>query len=127
MLQFFGDATIIHLYKNKGDRASCNNHRGISLLRIAGNIMARVIMNRVTHHLLNDVISESPYGFETNRGTFNMIVAVRQLQKKCREQNQNILFVDLTKAFDTASGGSVGHAVQAWLSTKVCPDHQVIL
>ncbi len=34
--QDFKDALIIHLYKNKGDRRVCNNHRGISLLRIAG-------------------------------------------------------------------------------------------
>lgn len=103
--QDFKDANIIHLYKNKGDRASCDNHRGISLLSIAGKIMARVVLNRITHHLLDDVVSESQCGFRSNRGTVDMIFALRQLQEKCREQNQNlyILFVDLTKAFDTVS------------------------
>ena len=103
--QDFKDANIIHLYKNKGDRASCDNHRGISLLSIAGKIMARVILNRITYHLLDSVVSESQCGFRSNRGTIDMIFAVRQLQEKCREQNQNlyILFVDLTKAFDTVS------------------------
>ena len=28
------DANIIYLYKNKGDRSSCDNHRGISLLSL---------------------------------------------------------------------------------------------
>merc|ERR1711923_280137 len=34
--QEFKDPNITHLYKNKGNRQSCDNHRGISLLAIAG-------------------------------------------------------------------------------------------
>jgi hypothetical protein len=30
------DASIIHLYKRKGSLQACDNHRGISLLSIAG-------------------------------------------------------------------------------------------
>jgi len=103
--QDFKDANIIHLYKNKGDRASCDNHRGISLLSIAGKIMARVILNRITENLLDQVVSESQCGFRKNRGTIDMVFAIRQIQEKCREQNQSLylLFVDLTKAFDTVS------------------------
>ncbi|BHF58724.1 hypothetical protein SprV_0100167900 [Sparganum proliferum] len=33
--QDFKDATIVHLYKRKGNRQVCDNHRGISLLNIA--------------------------------------------------------------------------------------------
>lgn len=46
--QDFKDALIIHLYKNKGDRHLCDNHRGISLLSNAGKIFARVIVKRLT-------------------------------------------------------------------------------
>ena len=121
--QDFKDANIIHLYKNKGDRASCDNHRGISLLSVAGKIMARVILNRITQYLLDDVVSESQCGFRRNRGTIDMIFAVRQIQEKCREQNQNlyILFVDLTKAFDTVSRGGLW----AILSKLGCPERFV--
>ena len=38
--QEFNDASIVHLYKRKGNRQCCNNHRGITLLSIAGNILA---------------------------------------------------------------------------------------
>ena len=34
--QEFKDAPINHLYKRKGNLQVCNNHRGISLLSIAG-------------------------------------------------------------------------------------------
>ena len=40
--QKFKDATIIHLFKRKWNPQVCDNHRGISLLSIAGKILARV-------------------------------------------------------------------------------------
>ena len=48
LTRLFKDALIIHLYKNKGDRRLCDNHRGISLLSNAGKIFARVIVKRLT-------------------------------------------------------------------------------
>ena len=38
--QEFKDATIIHLFKRKGNPQVCDNHRGISLLSIVGKILA---------------------------------------------------------------------------------------
>ena len=38
--QEFKDATVIHLFKRKGNPQVCDNHRGISLLSITGNILA---------------------------------------------------------------------------------------
>ncbi|VDL85980.1 unnamed protein product [Schistocephalus solidus] len=40
--QDFKDATIVHLYKRKGNRQLCDNHRRISLLNITGKIFARI-------------------------------------------------------------------------------------
>ena len=41
------DATIVTLFKNKGDRSDCNNYRGISLLSIVGKVFARVVLARL--------------------------------------------------------------------------------
>ena len=38
VLQNFKDANIIHIYKKKGSQSDCNNHRGISLLSVAGKL-----------------------------------------------------------------------------------------
>ena len=104
--QDFKDASIIHLYKRKGNPQVCDNHRGISLLLIAGKILAKILLNRLNAHLDQaGLIPESQCGFRKDRGTIDMIFTARQLQEKCQEQNVDLYmtFVDLTKAFDTVS------------------------
>ena len=54
--QNFKDPNIIHLNKNKGEKSVWDNHRGISFLRIAGKILAHVLLNRIIAHLLDSVI-----------------------------------------------------------------------
>ena len=100
------DATIIHLFKRKGNPEVCDNHRNISLLSIAGQILARVPMNRLNELLeQSGLLPESQCGFRKERGTTDMIFTARQLQEKCQEQNVDLYmtFVDLTKTFDTVS------------------------
>ena len=53
------DASIVHLYKRKGNRANCDNHRGISLLSIAGKIFARVILNRLLDSIVDNIYPKS--------------------------------------------------------------------
>ncbi|BHF76209.1 hypothetical protein SprV_0501930700 [Sparganum proliferum] len=103
--QDFKDATIAHLYKRKGNRQICDNHRGISLLNIAGKIFARILLNRPNNHLEQGLLPESQCGFRRHRGTTDMIFAARQLQEKCQEMRTHLYstFVDLTKAFDTVN------------------------
>ncbi|BHF70532.1 hypothetical protein SprV_0301358400 [Sparganum proliferum] len=101
----FKDATIVHLYKRKGNRQICDNHRGISLLNVAGKIFARILLNRLNIHLEQGLLPESQCGFRRHRGTTDMIFAAPQLQEKCQEMRTHLYstFVDLTKAFDTVN------------------------
>nr|VZI51540.1 unnamed protein product [Spirometra erinaceieuropaei] len=103
--QDFKDATIVHLYKQKGSRQICDNHHGISLLNIAGKIFARILLKRLNNHLEQGLLPESQCGFRRHRGTTDMIFAARQLQEKCQEMRTHLYstFVDLTKAFDTVN------------------------
>ena len=76
--QDFRDADLVHLYKNKGDSKCCDNHRGISLLCIAGKILARLLLNRLFKHV-DDIglVPESQCGFRPGRGTSDMNFAIR--------------------------------------------------
>ena len=98
------DATIVTIYKNKGDRSDCNNYRGISLLSIVGKLFARIALHRL-QKLADRIYPESQCGFRSKRSTIDMIFSLRQLQEKCREQHQPLYlaFIDLTKAFDLVS------------------------
>ena len=85
----------------KGDKAECENYRGISLLSTIGKVLARVLANRLLP-LSEGVLPESQCGFCPSRGTADIIFTARQLQEKCSEQRQPLYmaFIDLTKAFD---------------------------
>ena len=81
----------------------CDNYRGISLLAIAGQILARVLLNRLIVHLEHGLLPESQCRFRGGRETVDMIFAARQLQEKCQEQYDylSITLIDLTNPFDT--------------------------
>ena len=49
--QEFKDASIIHVYKQKGNAQVCDNYRGIFLLSIVGKILAKVLLNRLNEYL----------------------------------------------------------------------------
>nr|VZH93664.1 unnamed protein product [Spirometra erinaceieuropaei] len=103
--QGFKGATIAHLYKRKGNRQVCDNHRGISLPNIAGKIFARILLNRLNNHLEQGLLPEIQCGFRCHRGTTDMIFAARQLQEKCQEMRTHLysIIVDLAKSFDTVN------------------------
>ena len=83
------DAKIVTLYKNKGERSDCNNYRGISLLSIVGKVYARVLLIRL-QKLAKRVYPESQRGFQNERSTVDMILSLRQLQGKYREQQMPV-------------------------------------
>ena len=85
--QEFKDASIIHLYKRKGNPQDCDNHRGISLLCIA----SKNLLKRLNVHLdQKGLIPESQCGFRKDRGTTDMTFTARQLQEKCQEQKVDL-------------------------------------
>jgi hypothetical protein len=92
-----------HLYENKDDKASCNNHEGISLFSIARKILAQILLNRIFDHQVDSVVTRNQCSFRKNRRDVDMVFAVRELQEKYIEPCRDLYlpFVYPTKAFDT--------------------------
>ena len=105
--------------QNKGSRADCGNYRGISLLSIAGKILARVILNRMIDSVAENALPDSQCGFRPGRSTVDMVFTVRQIQEKCTEQQVDLFacFIDLTQAFVTVNR----EALWIILSKLGCP------
>ncbi|BHF68662.1 hypothetical protein SprV_0301170100 [Sparganum proliferum] len=84
-------------------RQLCDNHGGISLLNIAGEIFAHILLNRFNGHLKQRLLSESQFVLRRHRKATDMTIAARQLQEKCQEMRTQLYttLMDLTKAFDT--------------------------
>ena len=99
------DAIMLPLYKGKGQKSECGDHRGIALLESVGKILARILLDRLQKYICPSILPESQSGFREGRGTVDMIFSARQLMEKCKEQRVPLyqVFVDLTKAFDTVN------------------------
>ena len=121
--QDFRDALIVTIFK-KGEKSDCGNYRGISLLSIAGKILAKILLTRLMP-VVESLLPESQCGFRPTRGTTDMIFAARQLQEKSQEHHQPLYmaFFDLTKAFDSIDRQTLWKI----LRTIGCPEKFVSL
>ena len=90
------DAKIVTLFKNKDDRSTCNNYRGIFLLKCCWQSV-RTSCSCQTTDTGRSYIPKISVWLQVRN-----IHSIRQLQEKCREQQQPLYlaFIDLTKAFD---------------------------
>ena len=76
----FRNVTLVSLFKNRDSKTDCGNYPDISLLSVAGKILARVILSRIITSILEN-LPEAQCGFCANLSTTDMISSVRQVQK----------------------------------------------
>ena len=118
--QDFRESKIVSIFKKKGSKNICGNYRGISLLCVAGKILARIMLSRLSA-AFEDLLPESQCGFRPGRSTIDMIFSLRQLQEKSVEQRQPlyIAFVDFRKAFDMVDRDMLWGVLRKY----GCPEH----
>ena len=56
LLDDLKNAIIVLLYNNKGEKSDCSNYRGSTLLSIHGTILTRVLLNRLTPAIAEDIL-----------------------------------------------------------------------
>src|SRR5215831_10162697 len=95
------ESIIVPIYK-KGDKADCNNYRGISLLPTTYKIMSNILLSRLIPYA-EEIIVDHQCGFRSNRSTTDHIFCIRQILEKKWEYNEPVhqLFIDFKKAYDS--------------------------
>ena len=98
-----GDALMVYLYKNKGDRADRNNYRGITLVLFVWRIFMRLLMAPHVIVAVEAVMPETQSGGRPGRGCQDQLFALRLLQEEAMAARLPLYaaFVDLAKAFDS--------------------------
>ena len=101
------EGPCVPLWKGKGDRQDWNNDEGVTLLSVSGKVFARIIIDGIHHHLLEQQCPEQS-GFTPKRSTIERILTLRVT--KCRREFwQGLLAasVDLCKSFNSLNQGAL--------------------
>src|SRR5215469_12415975 len=84
----------------KGSKEDCNNYRGISVTSVMSRLYGKILRDLIEEESEDE---EEQSGFRTGRSCTDSILCMKQFIEKMNATNQEIhlLFVDLTKAFDS--------------------------
>ncbi|GBM03393.1 putative RNA-directed DNA polymerase from transposon BS, partial [Araneus ventricosus] len=98
-------AVIIPVRKPNKEANSVGSYRPIALTCIPCKLMERIILRRITHHLMElNLIPEEQYGFRRGHSTIDQILyfaqSVRDVHNLKPTKHTISVFLDLTKAFD---------------------------
>jgi hypothetical protein len=90
----------------KGDTASCENYRPISLLAIGYKLFAIILLQRLKLAGAEMRIWQTQFGFRSNRGTTDALFLTRRLLDATwakKDGKLMLLALDWAKAFDSVS------------------------
>ena len=95
-------AIIVPIFKNKGSKLDCENHRGISLISVPSKLFMRILLNKIKPNI-EERLREQQAGFRAGRSTVDQIFALRQIVEKRWEYALPVYctFMDLEKAYDS--------------------------
>jgi Reverse transcriptase (RNA-dependent DNA polymerase) len=91
---------IVPIFK-KGDRKSCNNYRGVTLMCQCAKVYEKIIEFRLKE-CVEESLREEQCGFRAGRGSIDAIFTIRQIMERRWESGDimHMVFIDLEKAYD---------------------------
>ncbi len=69
------NASVVPLYKGKGDKFECSSLWGISLLSVVGKVYGRVLVERIRCGT-KSMVGEEERGFRKGKGCINQVIVV---------------------------------------------------
>ena len=108
----WSEGIIAPIYKNKGDPASPDNYRGITIFRCFGKLSTTVLNNRLNSYLDNmSILYEEQAGFRKHYSTTDHIFNLKCLIDMYLRCNKTLFcaFIDYRKAFDSVDRYALWH------------------
>ena len=103
------------IYKQKGDKKSPANYRGITLTSCVGKLFTSILQNRLNKFIeKHDVLNPEQLGFRPNSRTTDSLLIFQQLLHKYTKQHKKLYvgFIDYEKAFDSLWQSGMIHKLQ---------------
>ena len=114
-------ATIVSIYKGKGDDSDPASYRPISLLNVTYKVYAAMLQARLAS-AFDERLRPQQFGFRAGRGTRHPLFVVRRAMEWSTMTNRNLqlLFLDWKQAFDSLDHTAMLQALQRFgLSHKM--------
>ena len=98
--------SVFILNPKMGNTKECSNHCTIALISHASKVMLKIWQARLLQYM-NQEFPDVQARFRKGRGTRDQIANIRWIIKKAREFQENICFINYTKAFNYGSQQTV--------------------
>ena len=105
------------IYKQKGDKKSPANYRGITLTSCLGKLFTCILQNRLNKFIeKHDVLNPEQFGFRPNSRTTDSLFIFQQLLHKYPKQHKKLYvgFIDYEKALDSVRQSGMFHKLQKY-------------
>ena len=105
------------IYKQKGDKKSPANYRGITLTGCLAKLLTSILQNRLNKFIeKHDALNPEQFGFRPNSRTTDSLFIFQQLLHKCTRQHKELYvgFIDYEKAFDSVWQSGMIHTLQKY-------------
>ena len=99
--------------QREGGCLDCGFHRGIKMIDHVMKVLKRLVEKKVKSKGTSDSMQ---FGFTSAKGTTDAIFIVRQMQEKYLAKKKELwmAFLDLEKAFDSATGSGLVGSKEGW-------------
>ena len=98
-------ALIVPIFK-RGNRNTVDNYRPVSLTSSFSRLLESILVAKIMQHLLtNDLLTSRQFGFIPGKSTSSQLLTAsfEWLYSLSRNLETNIIYTDVSKAFDTVS------------------------
>ena len=110
-------SSVIHVFKNAGERSTATNYRPVSLLSVVSKVFEKLVNNRIVDHLEKcGLFGDFQYGFRSSRSTTHLLTVVSDRIARAfnRSGASRAVALDISKAFDRVWHAGLLHKLKSY-------------